>query len=73
MSECCDCTTVAGLLAEVNLSVRATDAGLSVDVTPKDPQGHPETTGFLRDLARGAAKLCAPTEAGAACCAEGCC
>jgi hypothetical protein len=69
MSECCDCTTVAGLLAEVNLNVRETDGGLSVDVTPKDPA----RAGFLKDLARGAAKLCAPTEAGAACCAEGCC
>lgn len=69
MSECRACTTLPGLLAEVNLNVRATDAGLSVDVTPKDPR----TKDFLRDLARGAARLCAPTEAGAACCAEGCC
>jgi hypothetical protein len=69
MSECCDCTTLPGLLAEVNLNVRETEDGLSVDVTPKDPQ----KTGFLKDLARGAARLCAPTGAGAACCAEGCC
>lgn len=69
MSECCDCTTLPGLLAEVNLNVRATEGGLSVDVTPKDPQ----KTGFLQDLARGAACLCAPTGSDAACCAAGCC
>lgn len=69
MSECCDCKTVTEALGEVTLGVRATEGGLAVEVTPKDPA----RAGFLKDLARGAARVCAPAKDASACCAEGCC
>lgn len=69
MSECCDCTTLEQVLGEVKVNVRATEGGLALDVTPKDPA----RAGLLREWARGAARLCAPADAKAACCAPGCC
>lgn len=69
MSECCDCRAVTEALGEVNFEVRATEGGLALEVTPKDPA----RAGFLKDLARGAARLCVPAADASKCCAEGCC
>jgi hypothetical protein len=69
MSACCDCTTLEKVLGEVTVNLRPTEGGLALEVTPKDP----ERAGFLRDLARGAAKVCAPAASDAAGCAEACC
>jgi hypothetical protein len=49
MSGICNCLTAEGLLEQLDFQVRETEAGVTVEVTPRDPKD----AGALKGLVNG--------------------
>jgi hypothetical protein len=49
MNGCCNCLSAEGLMEQLDLKVRETEAGVTVEVTPRDP----DNAGALKGLVQG--------------------